>query len=184
MGLPCTSPTDLADRTHALAGWGGDPYFPSCLGGPSSGNTAKSHRKPWVPVPRMNTPSCRRRQRTRFWQILGIHLPSSWTILNGRLFTTWYSPLISPSVLRSFRTVTPLEKFLINDVHPIAASTILGITYGYTPRSVDDEFIQLAHKATLESFRYGGPGSSICDLVPFCMFCPSSYATQVLWEEK
>jgi hypothetical protein len=162
-----------------LAGWDGDPSFPSCLGGPSSGNTARSHRKLWVPVPRMNTPSCGRRRRTRFWLNLGILLPSSWTISNGGVFDTWHSLLISLSVLHSFRMVTPLKIFLFDDFYPIAASTILGITYGYTPRGVDDEFIQLAHKATLESFRYGGPGSSVCDLVPFCMFCPSLDATQL-----
>lgn len=53
------------------------------------------------------------------------------------------------------------------DLYPAAAFTILGITYGYTPHDVNDEFIRLAHEATFETFRYGGPGSSICDLIPF-----------------
>jgi len=57
---------------------------------------------------------------------------------------------------------------LFVNLYPAAASTILGITYGYAPHDVNDRFIRLAHEVTLESFRYGGPGSSICDLVPFC----------------
>ena len=61
-----------------------------------------------------------------------------------------------------------MRKLPFVDVHLTAASTILGITYGYTPHDVNDEFIQLAHDTTFETFRYGGPGSSICDLIPFC----------------
>ena len=64
------------------------------------------------------------------------------------------------------------DYFFINlqvvDFHPIAASTILDITYGYSPHGANDEFIRFADEAVFESFRYGGPGSSICDLVPLC----------------
>ena len=60
------------------------------------------------------------------------------------------------------------KNLLFVDLHHTAASTILGVTYGYTPHDANDKFIRLAHEAALESFRYGGPGSSICDLIPFC----------------
>ena len=60
------------------------------------------------------------------------------------------------------------SKLAIVDIHLTAASIILGITYGYSLHDVNDEFVQLARVATFESFRYGGPGSSICDLIPFC----------------
>lgn len=60
------------------------------------------------------------------------------------------------------------ENLLLADLYLTAASTILGITYGYTPLDANDEFIQLADEAAFESFRYGGPGSSTCDLIPFC----------------
>jgi hypothetical protein len=68
--------------------------------------------------------------------------------------------------------------------HPTAASTILDITYGYTPHSVDDQFIRLANEAVFESFRYGGPGSSIFDLFPFRMSPPFLYASLRFNEEE
>lgn len=47
-----------------------------------------------------------------------------------------------------------------------AASMILEITYGYTVENVDDSFIRLADEAAVESFRYGGPGATLCDALP------------------
>jgi len=45
---------------------------------------------------------------------------------------------------------------------------ILEITYGYTVESVEDPFIYLADEAAVESFRYGGPGATMCDILPIC----------------
>jgi hypothetical protein len=83
---------------------------------------------------------------------------------------------------RRFCAVILLKNSRSPDLFPAAASTILGITYGYTPQGANDKFIQLAHKATFETFRYGGPGSSICDLVPFCMFC--RFLGVLFWSNK
>ena len=79
------------------------------------------------------------------------------------------SPVILPHSPYRFCAIILFNDLCSVDLYsPTAASAILGITYGYTPRDVNDKFIQLAREATLESFRHGGPGSSICDLVPLC----------------
>ena len=43
---------------------------------------------------------------------------------------------------------------------------ILEITYGYVVKNVDDPLIYLADEAAVESFRYGGPGATLCDILP------------------
>ena len=43
---------------------------------------------------------------------------------------------------------------------------ILEMTYGYAVKGVDDPFIHLADEAAVESLRYGGPGSTLCDILP------------------
>ena len=55
---------------------------------------------------------------------------------------------------------------------------ILEITYGYTVESADDPFVLLVHEAMIESFRHGGPGTGLCDILPICekFFTPLSYA--------
>ena len=122
----------------------------------------------------MNTARYRRSQHARFCPISEIRLPTSWITLNGGINA---EDTIQPRHLTSFLIQILCDCFIGNlrlaYLYPTAASTVLGVTYGYTPRDANDEFIQLADEATFESFRYGGPGSSICDLVPFCESSPS-----------
>jgi len=44
---------------------------------------------------------------------------------------------------------------------------ILEITYGYIVESADDSFIHLADEVAVESLRYGSPGATLCDILPF-----------------
>ena len=43
---------------------------------------------------------------------------------------------------------------------------MLEMTYGYTVEGVDDPLIHLTDEAAVESFRYGGPGATLCDILP------------------
>lgn len=43
---------------------------------------------------------------------------------------------------------------------------ILEATYGYVVESVDDSFTRLADQAAIETVRYGGPGATLCDILP------------------
>lgn len=47
---------------------------------------------------------------------------------------------------------------------------IVEITYGYRVENVDDPFIRLADEAVIESARHGGPGATLCDILPMREF--------------
>ncbi|KAF9650387.1 cytochrome P450 [Thelephora ganbajun] len=91
----------------------------------------------------------------------------------GTRYMDEYIPLQKKTTYTFLANVGDTPADFVDHIKRFSASTILGITYGYTPRDANDEFIQLAHDATFESFRYGGPGSSICDLVPFLKYWPT-----------
>lgn len=54
-----------------------------------------------------------------------------------------------------------------------SAAMILEITYGYAVENIEDPFIHLADEAAVESFRYGGPGATLCDILPILKYWPT-----------
>ena len=54
---------------------------------------------------------------------------------------------------------------------------MLGVAYGYSPSSMDDEFIKMAGEAMSLTIEGGGPASALVDFFPICEWIFHAFST-------
>ncbi|OJT10545.1 O-methylsterigmatocystin oxidoreductase [Trametes pubescens] len=72
---------------------------------------------------------------------------------------------------------------LVRDLHRLAGSSMITITYGYKVRGDDDHLIQIVDKAMADFTEASAPGTYLADIFPFLCHIPS-WVPGAQWRKK
>ncbi|EMD32760.1 hypothetical protein CERSUDRAFT_118484 [Gelatoporia subvermispora B] len=83
-----------------------------------------------------------------------------------------YRPLQYRETYTFLSSITETPGDFMSHIRRFSASLIMDITYGHTVTSLDDQFLQIAERATTETVENGSPGSMLVDFFPVLKHLP------------
>ncbi|TFY56487.1 hypothetical protein EVJ58_g7612 [Rhodofomes roseus] len=95
------------------------------------------------------------------------------TALQARNALNAHEPLQYAEVQNLLRDLLREPEGVLKHVKRYVAALMLGVAYGYSPSSMDDEFIAMAEDAMQIITESGGPSTMLVDFIPIMKYLPA-----------